>query len=47
MEDPVHQNQDGKWYFWDEVWAYEYGPFDTEDGARKQLTEYCDKMLGL
>jgi hypothetical protein len=39
--DPVHQNADGKWYFWNEVWADEHGPFDTEEQARAALVEYA------
>jgi len=40
-EDPVHKAEDGKWYFWDEVWAQRDGPFDTEERARDALAYYC------
>lgn len=43
---PVHQNKDNKWYFWDEIWCTEYGPFDTETEANVQLSIYCEKVLG-
>ena len=41
--DPVHE-RDGKWYFWDETWAYESEPFDTEEQANGALQVYCDKL---
>lgn len=40
--DPVHT--DGKWYFWDESESIEYGPFDTEEIARKELQTYCESL---
>lgn len=43
-KDPIHQNEDGKWYFWDEVWAFEMGPYDTEEAARTALDEYCASL---
>lgn len=43
--DPVHQDF-GKWWFWDETWAYREGPFDTEEICRVALELYCDQMLG-
>lgn len=29
QSDPVHV-RDGKYYFWDETWSHEHGPFDSE-----------------
>jgi len=44
---PVHQHPDnGKWYFYDETWADEYGPYDSEEQANAKLKEYCEKVLG-
>jgi len=40
---PVHM-RDGKWYFWDETWAYESIAYDTEAQADDALQEYCDKL---
>jgi len=37
--DPVHE-RDGLWYFYDETWANELGPYPTEDHARVALREY-------
>ena len=39
--DPVHQNEDGSWWFWDEAQFDEYGPYDTERTARLEITRYC------
>jgi len=44
--DPIHQNKDGKWYFWDETWAFEKGPFDSEQEARIALCKYGKEVLG-
>lgn len=40
ISDPIFE-RDGKWYHWDEVWAYEYGPYDTRDLAEEALKAYC------
>lgn len=40
----VHQNADGKWYFWNETETEELGPFDTEDIATEKLDEYAKKL---
>ncbi len=42
--DPVHQKEDGKWYFSDELWVEEYGPYDTEKQARDALEEYAKHL---
>jgi hypothetical protein len=39
--DPIHQHEDGKWYFCDETWADELGPYESREEADKMLTEYC------
>lgn len=42
---PIHQNEeDQKWYFWDETWVSRYGPYDTEEIAREKLREYCKTL---
>ena len=40
------EKTDGAWWFWDEVWAYRDGPFQTEEAARERLKEYCERELG-
>lgn len=34
------------WYFWNEVWADRYGPYESEDEANKQLERYYKEVLG-
>ena len=47
MYDPVFQNdEDGKWYFWDETWSNTYGPYDSEDKARVDLDWYVKFLNG-
>ena len=43
---PVHE-RDGKWYFWDETWAFESVPFDTEALADEALQTYCEKLYAI
>ena len=33
------------WYFWNEVWSDEYGPYDTQDTAREALVEYVKSLM--
>lgn len=42
--DPMHQHADEKWWWYEETWAFENGPFDTYEEAYTALGEYC---LGL
>jgi len=41
--DPVN-TEDGKWYFWDETWTHNYGPFDTEQLCEEQLKKYSEYL---
>ena len=34
----------GKWYFWDECWAYCFGPFDTQHDANRAVAEYAKNL---
>ncbi len=43
----IHQHEDGSWWFWDESWSNENGPFSTEDICQTALDEYCEKVLGI
>jgi len=38
---PIHQNADGKWYFWDEIWVNEIGPYETREEANTAINEYA------
>lgn len=33
--------EDGKWWFYDEVWVDRYGPYETEMEATDACAEYC------
>jgi hypothetical protein len=44
---PVHKNDDGKWWFWDETWCREYGGFDTKEECEATLKQYCIEFLGI
>jgi hypothetical protein len=37
---PINQHDDGSWYFWNEVWADEIGPFGTKEIAERALKDY-------
>jgi len=41
---PVFQDDEG-WWFWNEIWADKYGPYETEEKARRALSEYVEKYL--
>lgn len=43
---PIHE-ENGKWYFWDEVWVDRYGPYDTEEECKEALDRYCREVLEL
>lgn len=45
MSNPIHKKDDG-WYFSDELWVEEYGPYATEEKAREELDKYS-ASLGL
>ena len=49
--DPVEyvnkDNRESGWYFWNEVWADSYGPYNTEEEARENLNRYCAEELGI
>lgn len=39
--DPLHQHEDGTWWFYEETWTLENGPFNTKDEAYEVLKAYC------
>lgn len=47
MINPVHQNEDGTWWFWDETWAVEYGPYDDQGECENALEDYAVNVLGV
>jgi len=44
MTNPVHE-ENGKWYFWDETEGSRCGPFNSEEIAEKELSQYCATFL--
>lgn len=43
--DPVNQHEDGSWWYWNETWSDEHGPYMREGLARISLAVYCKYML--
>jgi hypothetical protein len=44
---PVRQDENGKWWFSNETWSDEYGPYDTKELCAKALYTYCIYELGI
>jgi hypothetical protein len=40
----VHMHDDGMWWFWDETWANEIGPFLSKNLADAAITEYAKQL---
>jgi len=40
----VHQNKDGKWYFWNETYSDEIGPYDSYAECRRKSREYVNYL---
>lgn len=38
---PVHQHSDGTWWFYEEAWADENGPYQTQEKANSECDQYC------
>lgn len=43
--DPVHESE-GNWWFWDETWAYRYGPYESREDAVAALRQYVKELDG-
>ena len=41
---PIIHMKDKQWYFWDETWTYEHGPYNTELECQTALRDYCKKL---
>lgn len=44
-QEPVHE-RDGKFWFWDETWTDEYGPYETKEAADRGCLEYATWLNG-
>ena len=43
--DPIEQDKEnGKWYWWDEVWMNRSGPYDTREEASRACSEYAKTL---
>ena len=41
---PTHQHEDGRWWFYDEIWGDERGPYPNQDDAMKACNEYAKSL---
>lgn len=37
----VIQDEDEKWYYWEETWCDTIGPFETKEEATSECMRYC------
>ena len=44
--EPIHQHDDGSWWWYDETWVEEHGPYSTIEEANLAITKYCREELG-
>jgi len=40
----VHRHSNDKWWFWDETWCDEIGPYDTEAEAQDAVKRYVEQL---
>ena len=45
--DPIHQHADKTWWWYDETWTDEYGPFATREEAEANCGAYAREVLGI
>jgi hypothetical protein len=36
--------EDGKWYFWNEVWSDKYGPYKSKEEATSECSKYLHSL---
>jgi hypothetical protein len=44
---PLHEHRDGKWWFYDETWALENGPYESFEDGSVALEAYCTTVLAV
>jgi hypothetical protein len=44
---PLHEHTDGTWWYYDETWAYENGPFATYELGYESLALYCADLQAI
>jgi hypothetical protein len=43
---PVFQQPDGSWHFWDRTWADSFGPYSSQELAEKAYRQYGEWLEG-
>jgi hypothetical protein len=41
---PTHKHKDGSWWFYDETWKEEFGPFTTKEKANQGCEDYANTL---
>jgi hypothetical protein len=41
---PLHEHEDGSWWFYEATWNMERGPYPSEDIAYDALAQYCKEL---
>lgn len=44
FNNPVHQHSDGSWWFYDETWSQELGPFSSEQLCKDSCKKYVEEL---
>ena len=44
---PLHEHADGTWWFYEETWAFENGPFESWEDGDNALEAYCRTVLAM
>lgn len=44
---PLHEHADGTWWFYEETWSFENGPFVSWEDGDNALEAYCRTVLAL
>lgn len=47
LSNPVHMHLDGSWWYYDETWTTEFGPFPSSVLAEENCKLYAKEVLGL
>lgn len=42
--EPLHQHADGTWWFYEETWGMEHGPYADKRLGRSALVAYCQAL---
>jgi hypothetical protein len=42
---PLHEHKDGSWWFYNETWAFENGPYESFEDGSTALEAYCTTVL--